>query len=185
MIYFTSDTHFNHDRAFIWKPRGFQSCDEANTTLFNNWNDMVGLDDDIYMLGDFFLGIDLVYVKDILSKLHGRIHIIRGNHDTDAKMEIYQNAANVVEIADALWFSYSDRHFYLSHYPTFTANLNDSPKTAVFNLHGHTHSKYKFYEDRPYMYNVAVDAHDNKPVSIKQIMTEIDNEINACKLFLG
>lgn len=184
MIYFTSDTHFNHDRAFIWEPRGFGSIAESNQTLFDNWNAMVSPDDDVYMLGDFFLGIDLEFIQHTLDHLNGKIHLIRGNHDTNAKMDLYRNSDKVVEIADALWFDYQDRHFYLSHYPALTANLNDSPETAVFNLHGHTHSKKRFYEDRPYMYNVAVDAQGNKPVSIDQIMAEIDKEIETCKLFL-
>ena len=34
MIYFTSDLHFNHDRDFVYVPRGFQSVDEMNQTLF-------------------------------------------------------------------------------------------------------------------------------------------------------
>lgn len=184
MIYFTSDTHFNHDRAFIWEPRGFGSIAESNQTLFDNWNAVVSSDDDVYMLGDFFLGIDLKFIQHTLDHLNGKIYLIRGNHDTNAKMDLYRNSNKVVEIADALWFDYRDRHFYLSHYPTLTANLNDSPETAVFNLHGHTHSKKRFYEDRPYMYNVAVDAQGNKPVSIDQIMSEIDKEIETCKLFL-
>lgn len=184
MIYLTADTHFNHDRAFIWEPRGFKSVKEANDTIIYNWNSMIEPTDDIYMLGDFFLGTDLDYVSDTLALLHGNIHFIRGNHDTPVKMEIYRNAKNIVEIADALWLDYQDRHFYLSHYPTITANLNDTPETAVFNLHGHTHSKKKFYEDRPYMYNVAVDAQDNKPVSLDQIMSEINAEIQRCLTFL-
>lgn len=184
MLYFTSDLHFNHDRAFIYEPRGFHSIEESNKVLFDNWNAMVSPTDDVFMLGDFFLGTDLDYVRDILSKLNGSIHIIRGNHDTNAKMSIYKDASNVVAVHTALNIDIYDRHFYLSHYPTITANLNDAPATAVFNLHGHTHSKRKFYEDRPYMYNIAVDAHDNKPVSIDQIMADIDAEIEKCKGFL-
>lgn len=184
MIYFIADTHFNHDREFIWGPRGFKSIEESNQTLIDNWNSTVYKYDGVYMLGDFFLGADLDYVRDTLSKLNGSIHLILGNHDTNAKIEIYKKAANVVEIVSATQFSYAHRHFYLSHYPTITANLNDTPETAVFNLHGHIHSKQKFYEDRPYMYNVAVDAQDNRPVSIDKVLSDINFEIEKCKAFL-
>ena len=98
MIYFIADTHFNHDREFIWGPRGFKSVEESNQTLIDNWNSTVYKYDGVYMLGDFFLGADLDYVRDTLSKLNGSIHLILGNHDTNAKIEIYKKATNIVEI---------------------------------------------------------------------------------------
>ena len=184
MIYFTSDTHFNHDREFIWGPRGFKNINESNKTIIDNWNNTVGPDDDVYMLGDFFLGKDIDFVKETLEKLNGRIHLVIGNHDTPAKIKIYDASSKVVEIAWAIQIEYKGRLFYLSHYPTLTADLNSNPKTCVFNLFGHTHSKKKFFEERPYMYNVAVDAHNNKPVSIDEIFEDIQSEIKKCISFL-
>ena len=61
-IFFTSDTHFNHDREFVYSSRGFKTIQEMNGTLVKNWNETVGNDDDIYVLGDFFLGIDFNYI---------------------------------------------------------------------------------------------------------------------------
>ena len=54
----------------------------------------------------------------------------------------------------------------------------------TLNLYGHTHQKTCFYEDRPYMYNVACDAHDCTPVSIEDIYNDIMNEIKNCTKFL-
>ena len=185
MIYFTSDTHFNHDREFIFGPRGFKNITEANETIIKNWNEIVKPDDDIYVIGDFFLGTDIDFVKEALKTLNGNIYLIIGNHDTPAKIKIYKESANVVEIVWATQIEYNGRKFYLSHYPTLTADLNSNPDKCVFNLFGHTHSKEKFYEDRPYMYNVAVDAHDNRPVSIEEVFTDIQNEIKKCNNFLN
>ena len=184
MIYFTSDTHFNHDREFIYGPRGFSSAEEMNKTIINNWNSIVTNDDDIYVVGDFFLGTDITYVESTLKRLNGKIHLIIGNHDTPAKLDIYERFSNIVEIVWATQIKYNGRLFYVSHYPTLTADLNSDPKRAVFNLFGHTHSKDKFFEDRPYMYNVAVDAHNNKPISIEEIFEDIQNEIKKCITFL-
>ena len=184
MIYVTSDTHFNHDREFIYGPRGFRNVHEANGALIHNWNTVVKPDDDIYMLGDFFLGEDFDLITGTLERLNGRIHFIRGNHDTDAKINLYLETPNIVSVKDAEYLNYNDRKFYLSHYPTFTSNLSEHPSLAVFNLHGHTHSNRLFSQDRPYMYNVAVDAHNNTPVSLDKIMQDIDNEIEVCKSFL-
>lgn len=180
--FFVSDLHFNHDREFIYGSRGFKSCEEANKTLIANWNKTVSKDDTVYILGDFFLGSNIEYVKSTLAKLNGKFHLIIGNHDTPSKMEIYESIGIKPIWADMV--EYKGRQFYLSHYPTLTADLNSNPKTAVFNLFGHTHSPKKFYEERPYMYNVAVDAHDNRPISIKEIYEDIDNEIKKCLTFL-
>ena len=184
-IFFTSDTHFNHDREFVYGPRGFKTIQEMNGALIRNWNETVGKDDDIYVLGDFFLGTDYDYINEVLDKLNGRIHLVVGNHDTPSKITWYTNWNNIVEIADALRLKYKKREFFLCHYPVLTASLEQDPKRAVINLFGHTHSKDKFYEDRPYMYNVAVDANDNRPVSIDEIMAAFDAKVKECIATLG
>lgn len=184
MIYFTSDLHFNHDKAFVYKPRGFNSIEEMNETLIKNWNETVKTDDIVYVLGDFFLGSDLDFVTKTLYTLNGTINLIIGNHDTNAKLNIYRNSQNINSILFADKIKYEDRQFYLSHYPTLTADLQSNPDKAVFNLFGHTHSNKKFFEDRPYMYNVAVDAHNNKPVSLQQIYSDILQEIEKCTSYL-
>lgn len=184
-IFFTSDTHFNHDREFVYSPRGFKTIQEMNRTLVKNWNETVGNDDDIYVLGDFFLGTDFNYIQEVLNKLNGRIHLVTGNHDTPSKITEYTSWNNIVEIADALRIRYKKREFFLCHYPVLTASLEQDPDKAVINLFGHTHSKDKFYEDRPYMYNVAVDANDNKPVEIEEILTAFNDKVKKCISKLG
>lgn len=185
MIYFISDTHFNHDREFVYGPRGFKSIEEMNEALIKNWNETVTNEDDIYVLGDFFLGNDMEFIEKTLGRLNGLIHLVVGNHDTPRKLDFYSGAEYISEIADALRIKYKKREFFLCHYPVLTASLEQDPNRAVINLFGHTHSKEKFYEDRPYMYNVAVDAHDNKPVSIEQVITDFNEKVKECISLLG
>ena len=176
-IYLTSDTHFCHDKPFLYEPRGFNSIDDMNKTIINNWNGIVTDQDDIYVLGDFFLGTDTDYIRDTIGNLRGKIHLIIGNHDTPAKIELYKEL-RICEVLYATQIKFKKRLFYLSHYPTLTATLQSNPEKAIFNLFGHTHSKDKFYEDSPYMYNVAVDANDNTPVSIDFIYDSIMKKIS-------
>ena len=121
MIYFISDCHFGHDREFVFGPRGFSNIDEMHKALIENWNKTVTDEDDIYVVGDFFLGTDWEFIKNTLSTLKGRIHLIVGNHDTSAKITEYTAWDNIVEIADALRVKYKKRTFFLCHYPTLTA----------------------------------------------------------------
>ena len=77
MIWFISDTHFNHDREFIYKPRGFHDINESNNTIIDNWNKNVAKEDEIYVLGDFFLGTDIDFIKDTISNLNGKLGYIQ------------------------------------------------------------------------------------------------------------
>ena len=71
-------------------------------------------------------------------------------------------------------YKYSKKYrFYLSHYPTYTANYDDDKSHPLINLYGHTHQKEKFFNNNPYMYNVALDAHNCTPISIDDIIKDI------------
>lgn len=180
MEWFTSDWHFNHNKDFIYTARGFNSIYEHDSALLDNINATVGINDHLYVLGDLCLG-GAHLLEDNRKKLTSikcnNIHIIRGNHCTDNRIAMYQELENVISISGAEFYKQGKWHYYLSHYPTITNNYgNDKhPWRRVINLHGHTHSDNKFeFMDRGILsYNVAVDAHNNYPVSIEQIHDDI------------
>ena len=80
MIYFISDTHFNHRNIIKYTDRPFNDITEMNNTLINNWNSIIKEDDIVYHLGDFALTCD-EKLKELYSYLNGTIILIRGNHD--------------------------------------------------------------------------------------------------------
>ena len=109
------------------------------------------------------------YGLNCLNQLNGHIIVIRGNHDTDDRVEAYSCHPKLIPVVDAYRLKYGKYLFYLSHFPTLTGNLeNEHLSQMTLNLFGHTHSKEKFFEDRPYMYNVALDANNNTPVEINE-----------------
>jgi len=181
MIYFTSDTHFCHNKPFLYEPRGFKSIEEHDKTIVANWNSIVKSEDEVYLLGDVML-IDNEKGIKYLKSLNGKIHLILGNHCTDTRVELYKTCPNIVSIDYAKEIKIGKNYFWLCHYPTITANYDDDKPWAkhLINLHGHTHSKEKFYhypseygEMNIYMYNVCLDAHNNKPVELKEIIEDI------------
>lgn len=185
-LYFTSDLHFCHDREFIWAARGFESASEMNETIVRSWNSVVNEHDNCYILGDIMLGNNEKGLR-YLKQLKGNIHIIRGNHDTTSRIQLYNTCPNVVKITNAEYIKAHGYSFYLSHYPTLTANLDDGDKplkAILINLYGHTHQKNNFYEDRPNMYHVGVDSHNCKPVEIETIIDEIIEKMAECKKFM-
>ena len=179
-IWFTSDLHFCHDREFIYGPRGFNSIHEMNEAIIKNFNEVMDWADELYILGDCFLNNNEEGAK-FLSRLPGMKYVVWGNHDTDARKVIMEDMGiNILGFAHQQKFN--GQSFYLSHYPTLTSNLDENKdiKARTLNLFGHTHSKNKFYEGRPYMYNVALDAHNCYPVEINTIISDIKAEINNC-----
>lgn len=172
MIYFTSDLHFGHDRDFIYERRGFSSIEEHDEALIRNFNEIVTDEDELYILGDVFL-YDDEHGMECLRRLKGKKHLIRGNHDTNARCELMKDA--VIDEGYSNVLDYKKLHFYLSHYPSITSNYDDGKHLAqrVINLSGHTHFKDKFYDGNPYIYNVAVDAHECFPISIEEITNDI------------
>ena len=184
MIWLTSDLHLGHDREFIWKPRGFESIQEMNETIIKNWNAIVKPEDEVYILGDVMLGNNVKGMWAI-AELNGRLHLIRGNHDTDTRISLFKYCGKFVEICDAKYLKYEKYHFYMTHYPCLTGNLEKEALTQMtLNLHGHTHSAKSFFYDLPYCYNVGMDAHDCCPIAIEEIIKDMKTKVEECKTFL-
>ena len=177
MIWFSADLHLNHNKPFIYETRGFQNIYEMNEKIISNYNEVIQHDDTIYLLGDLCLG-GTDYVKDnhkLLSQLKGHIHIIRGNHDTDNRIELYHNLYNIESIEAAAFLRYNKYHFFLCHFPACTTNFDDDKRSLTQRtlcLAGHTHSKELF--EPCGSYNVSVDAHNCYPVPIEQIILDFE-----------
>ena len=171
-IYLTSDLHFNHDKEFIWKARGFQSVGEMNETLIKNFNSVVSDEDTVYILGDCMMGSDIEKGLKYLDKLNGNKYLAIGNHDTDARIDAFEKANIFTDIQFGYRIKFKGKSYILTHYPTITANGEDM---RTINLFGHTHQKDKFFEGRPYMYNIGVDSHNCFPIDMESIVENIKN----------
>ena len=180
-IWFTSDTHFCHQPAFLWEPRGFTNVEEMNEAIVERWNSVVKPNDEVYHLGDFALN-DIDAAISYINHLNGTIRWILGNHDTDKKrVKIVDECPNVWEIGYADLIKY-DKKFsiYMSHYPTLTCNYDDKKFSQhVIALHGHTHQRTNWlHTDNPFMYHVGIDSHNNTPVHIDEVLADIRNRYN-------
>ena len=177
MIYVTSDFHFNHQKPFIYEPRGFTSPKEMNEALIRGFNALVTDDDDVYILGDMILGGSEMLDAGLalLNRLHGSLHLVRGNHDSDKRWAAYKTLKNVVELENSIYLKYNGFHFYLSHFPSATSNYDDAKgiKHRTINLCGHTHTKDPFANWLTGSYHCEVDAHENYPISIDDIINDI------------
>lgn len=184
-IFLTSDLHYSHDREFVYKPRGFSSIEEMNEAIFNNYQAIVTDEDTCIIAGDLMLGDNSVGME-YLNKMNGKKIPVLGNHDTDARIALYKSVDSIEGIYDAYRFKYKKLSFFVCHYPTVTTNIDHKEHIyqCTTNLFGHTHQQTNFYNDIPFMYHVGVDSHDCKPVLIDDIIVDIKNKIEECKMFL-
>ena len=173
MIYCTSDCHFNHKNILSYEPqsRPFATIEEMNETIISNWNSVVTAEDEVWVLGDFFMG-QLTAIDPILDRLNGKIHLVRGNHDQKNRLKIYE--AHGIDIHDIAYIQYKGRYFVLCHFPNeneeFIRMIIEDNSEVVW-LYGHIHSKApKGYVNGTY--HVGVDTNNLTPISIQQIWEE-------------
>ena len=117
----------------------------------------------MYLIGD--IGYNDGYVPcEILERLKGRKHLIRGNHDTcyeDAQLlyRYFESVTDFWEIDDG------DDHILLCHYPLLYNKRG-------YMIHGHLHNGEQFYDilkDLPRMLNAGVDLNGLKPVTLEEL----------------
>lgn len=155
--YLTSDLHFNHRNIQKTLRPAFASTAEHDEYVIRKYNEIVGEDDKVYILGD--LGFSPVAALDpLVRRLNGRKTLIIGNHDqlNDAKyhaMGIDEVVRHPLYLTDSI---------VLSHAPLKEAL--DNP--FILNVHGHLHGAVL---DFPNFVNVNVDVRGYEPVDLELI----------------
>ena len=181
-IWFTSDLqlHFGHQNIIKFCNRPWETTEEMDKALIENWNSVVGKDDIVFDLGDFAFASNWRW-KEILSQLNGKHYLILGNHDItrwpgDPIMKLFE------EVHQQLILKIDDRWMYLNHYPFLCYGGSwRGPQTAVYALHGHVHSGPDCSGkdcDRlnvlfPYQYDVGVDNNNYTPISWEEVQEKI------------
>lgn len=131
--YFTSDTHFSHGSILRYSARPWTTVEEMDEGLIASWNYYVRKNDLVYFLGDFaFCGKPKQ--REILKRLNGTKHLIKGNHDASAPGDMFETVSGLKDIrinedgvkTKATLCHYAMRVWNCSHY-------------GAWNLHGHSH----------------------------------------------
>ena len=182
MIYATSDLHLSHNKPFVYAARGYSSIEEMNQSLIDKYNATITNEDEVYILGDLCLGgaDSLIDNFKMLNQLNGKIHIILGNHDTSTRRKMYEVLPQVVSISYAEMIQYHKYHFYLSHYPTLTSNLDDDKplRARTINLCGHSHATDPLADwEKGCIVHCEVDAWNGFPVSLDTIIEKMKQRV--------
>lgn len=184
MRLFTADLHLGHVNIIRYCHRPFATVEEMNTSLVANWAGAVGVDDEVWVLGDVAMG-KITETLPLLTDLPGRKHLVPGNHDRcwpghrrirPQDVRMYEDVGfevhpSVVEIR------LGEHRVVLCHLPT----AGDSQDTDRFAkqrpsladggwlLHGHVHDKWRV---RDHQVNVGVDVWNFRPVE-ESVLAEL------------
>jgi calcineurin-like phosphoesterase family protein len=163
--FFTSDTHFGDHRVLSIRPRPFESVGEMNEGLIARWNSRVGIEDEIWHLGDFASNVKVA--EAVLPRLNGRKHLVTGNNDSQAVREL-----DWVSVQSYAELTVNGAMLVLCHYPFRTWNRIHR---GSLNLHGHSHGRLKPLRRQ---FDVGVDAQGFEPV-LSELLTQTSQRRNA------
>ena len=145
-IWLVSDTHFFHsnilkftdDNGEFIRGKLFDTVEQMNECMLENWNSVVKPGDKVYHLGDVMMGSKEEFLK-FWPKLHGSKRLIVGNHD-DIKWMAQQELFAKIQ----MWRMFTEFGLLLSHVPIHESGLRRGPPTdeaapMLLNIHGHIH----------------------------------------------
>ena len=168
MIFFTADTHFGHKNILKLCNRPFETIEEMNETLIENWNHRVSGMDTVYIVGDMFFRCS--DSEAILRRLKGKKRLIVGNHDSSWMNKVDLNRY-FVSVDRLLEISDGKHALTLCHYPLLT--WNHAKKSYM--IHGHIHADtsadyFPLICNRSNVLNAGVDINGFMPVSFDELV---------------
>lgn len=153
----------SHANIIDYCDRPFDSVEQMDEVLIDNWNNTVKDYDKVYVLGDFALGTR----QDIISigrELKGTKILIYGNHDQASPSTYYEAGFYTVSKEPILLNDFA----ILSHQPIF---VNDNcPFINIF-AHVHNNDNYKTVSENGAC--VSVERIDYRPVNLRVIEGQI------------
>ena len=190
-VFFTSDTHFNHDKAFIYESRGYKNRYEHNDALIAKINEVVRPEDTLIHLGDFCLNITPPEFNEILARINCQnIAYIWGNHNSCIRKH-YEDAVATEYGKDIEVYPYAvGKLTYLGYYKELIVNghmivihhyphqIFNQMQKGAWQLSGHSHyTNPTTHVDNPdnKILDVGWDGH-GKPLSFPDIQKIMMNK---------
>lgn len=179
-LFFCSDSHLGHFNICKYCHRPFQSRSEMDQTLIKNWNSVVPEDGIVVHCGDFMLphNEDIKEYNKYLNQLHGRVLLLRGNHD---RASLDWVSDKLIAVRDQAMIVVDGVKIFAQHYPCAAFN-------GDYHVYGHIHtladgSCYGIDGDvtkvmRKNTYDVGVDQNGYTPVSYWQLCDIFRKKMN-------
>lgn len=181
-IYFTADTHYNHQNIVRgcseWEDktgcRPFRTLKAHNEAVIKNINKIVKSDDILYHVGDVaFGGKDSIW--DFRKQINCQtIHLCLGNHDHHIKKNTIISTEKGLINVKTLFTTVQDRiekviqdkyDFIMDHYPIRSYHKMDK---GAIHVYGHTHKELNYWKNAVC---VCIECHPEfRPFSLQEIL---------------
>jgi calcineurin-like phosphoesterase family protein len=166
--HFTADLHVFHKNIIKYARRPFNSVEEMNDTILNNWNSQVKPGDNVYILGDISFGHH-EETEEFIKKLNGNLFLVRGNHDRILRGPLTQYFEWVRDLAEILIPDNEHPHekqkIILCHYAMKVWNQSHF---GSWHCYGHSHGTMPDDPNSLSM-DVGMDCNNFFPFSYEQI----------------
>jgi len=167
--FYTADLHFNHVNVMKHCERPFENVEQMNEEIIRRWNSRVHKNDEIYVLGDIAWVTSWDRLTPFTSRLNGKIHLIKGNHDTmfvkgDMTKSPFVWIKDIAEIKDKA--NGEEYRVVLCHFPMLSWNAR---MHGSLHLYGHVHNSPMDFVPKN-AFNVGVDVWNFEPVTLEEIL---------------
>lgn len=159
-----------HKNIIDYCDRPFSSVEEMNEKMIEEWNNLIEKDDKVWHLGDFAFG-SKDNVKNIISRLNGKIYLVKGNHDKMSNQ--WYRDIGFKEVYD--YPIIIDDFVVLSHEPQSFICDNRVPYVNFF---GHIHDSLMYDTYGPRHFCACTERHEYKPVSLEAVYKHFDQGEN-------
>lgn len=138
--FYISDLHFGHKNCLAFDNRKFKSVEEHDGELIKRWNEAVGIDDEVWILGDISWH-NATRTLAIFHQLNGIKNLVVGNHDH--KLLRNKNIQALFnEIVPYKEIRFTDgKGVVLCHYPIVCFNNH---YYGWYHLYGHVHNSFEW-----------------------------------------
>lgn len=163
-IFLISDTHFDHENIIKYCDRPFNSKEGMNKAIIDNWNDIVGDSDTVYILGDVTFGRGHRPIDHWMTMLKGKKFLVKGNHDKG-------KVTKAAKIANGTILEYNGLQFMLMHEPR---RMGWKGWIIHGGKHNHDLKNFPLVNCEKKMINVCVEPIDYRPVLLDEVIERIE-----------
>jgi calcineurin-like phosphoesterase family protein len=185
--FFTSDWHIGHENIIRFCDRPFSDAGHMDQSIINIMNDVVGADDELWILGDLAMGNWDKSMNTLKLLTAGKVFLVPGNHDKCHPM--HKNRHKYLDRYESVGIEVLDQHLEIEvsgqtvevdHFP-YIGDSHDKDRFVDWRpkdngswlLCGHVHDSWR---QRGKQINVGVDAWNGYPVSEDIIARMIELE---------
>jgi calcineurin-like phosphoesterase family protein len=184
-LYVTSDTHFNHNKEFIYGKRGYKTPEEMTEDLIRIINEQVGENGILLHLGDFCLNTSEQQYNNIVRRLKVKaIWMLWGNHNNPIQksyggavrqIACYNGPTYIRFLDHYFTFRRGKKTFVCFHFPI---SVWDGMAHGTMHLCGHSHGSFPLslpQNNKHKILDCGWDVH-GRPISMQEVERIMDSK---------